>query len=178
MTLLIVTAIAAFLVLAYFGAPILWYLARIELPGGRVLAGATAPGFPLIVIGRNERLAWGFTTTHSDTQDVFVEHLAAGSPDAYETPDGPQPFVVREEVIRVGSPFSPAPPREIRMRVRETRHGPVISDLDAPDGQPDGTVMAGAMTQPTGQGQPHENRQPFMGANYCIAIEGIYPSRP
>ena len=120
-----------------YGAPILWYLARIELPGGRVLAGATAPGVPGIVIGRNERLAWGFTTTHSDTQDVFVERLAG--PDAYLTPDGARPFTVRDEVIRVrfGSP--------VAVRVRETRHGPVLSDLDAPQGRPDGTVLAVAM---------------------------------
>ena len=117
-----------------YQAPILWYLARIELPGGRVLAGATAPGVPGIVIGRNERLAWGFTTTHSDTQDIFVERLAG--PDAYETPDGPLPFVVREEVIRVR--WS-AP---VTLRLRETRHGPVISDLDAPAGRQDGTVLA------------------------------------
>lgn len=120
-----------------FQAPILWYLARIDLPGGRVLAGATAPGVPGIVIGRSEHLAWGFTTTHSDTQDVFVERLAGA--DAYETPDGPRPFAVREEVIRVrwGQP--------VTLRVRETRHGPVISDLDAPQGRPDGTVLAVAM---------------------------------
>jgi len=120
-----------------YQAPILWYLARIELPGGRVLAGATAPGVPGIVIGRNERIAWGFTTTHSDTQDVFIERLAG--PDAYETEDGPRPFAVREEVIRVrfGSP--------VTMRVRETRHGPVLSDLDTPQGRADGTVVAVAM---------------------------------
>ncbi|MBP0463150.1 penicillin acylase family protein [Roseomonas sp. PWR1] len=120
-----------------YQAPILWYLARVELPGGRVLAGATAPGVPGIVIGRNDRLAWGFTTTHADTQDVFVERLAG--PDAYETPDGPRPFAVREEVINVrfGAP--------VTMRVRETRHGPVLSDLDAPQGRADGTVLAVAM---------------------------------
>ena len=120
-----------------YSAPILWYLARIELPGGRVLAGATAPGVPGIVIGRNERLAWGFTTTHSDTQDVFVERLVGS--DAYETPDGPRPFAQRQEVIRIrwGDP--------VTMTVRETRHGPVISDLDAPQGRTDGTVLAVAM---------------------------------
>lgn len=26
-------------------------------------------------------------------------------------------------------------------------------------------------------GQPHENRQPFLALNYCIALQGIYPSR-
>jgi microcystin-dependent protein len=26
-------------------------------------------------------------------------------------------------------------------------------------------------------GQPHENRMPFLGLNYCIALQGIFPSR-
>jgi penicillin amidase len=120
-----------------YGAPIQWYLLRIALPGGRFLAGATSPGVPLVVIGRNERLAWGFTTTHSDTQDVFVERLAGV--DAYATPDGPRPFALREERIAVRGGD------EIVLRVRETRHGPVVSDLDAPQGRPDGTVLAVAV---------------------------------
>jgi penicillin amidase len=82
-----------------FQAPILWYLARIDLRDGRMLAGATSPGVPFLVIGRNAQLAWGFTTTHSDTQDLFIERLAG--PDAYETPDGPRPFTVVEERIDV-----------------------------------------------------------------------------
>ena len=118
-----------------FQAPVLWYLARIELPDGRFRAGATSPGVPLVLIGRNERIAWGFTTTHSDTQDVFVERLAG--PDAYDTPDGPRPFTVREERLRSRSGA------EEVLRVRETRHGPVISDLDP--ARPDGTVIAIAM---------------------------------
>lgn len=121
-----------------FQAPIIWYLARIELPGGRFRAGATAPGVPAIVIGRNERLAWGFTTTHSDTQDVFVERLAG--PDHYMTPDGPRPFAVREERIAVRGRAEP----EI-LRVRETRNGPVVSDLDPEAGLSPGTVLAVAM---------------------------------
>ncbi len=119
-----------------FQAPILWYLARIELPDGRFRAGATSPGVPLVVIGRNERLAWGFTTTHSDTQDVFVERLAG--PDAYQTPDGPRPFTVREERIRLRGGG------EEVFRVRETRHGPVISDLDPSAAMPN-EVLSVAM---------------------------------
>ncbi|MFZ6761286.1 penicillin acylase family protein [Pseudoroseomonas sp. WGS1072] len=122
-----------------FQAPILWYLARIELPGGRFRAGATAPGIPLMPIGRNEALAWGFTTTHSDTQDLFVERLAG--PAGYETPEGPRPFTIREEVIRVRG-------REPEvLRVRETRHGPVVSDLDGAGGEGAevGTVLAVSM---------------------------------
>jgi penicillin amidase len=116
-------------------APTIWYLARVELPGGRFLAGATAPGVPMMVIGRNERLAWGFTTTHSDTQDVFVERLSG--PDAYDTPEGPRPFSTREERIAVRGR-----PEEV-LRVRETRHGPVISDLD--EEPPGNRVLAVSM---------------------------------
>lgn len=120
-----------------FQAPVIWYLARIELPDGRFRAGATAPGVPAVVIGRNESLAWGFTTTHSDTQDVFVERLV---PEGYATPDGPRPFEVREERIAVRGREEPE-----FLRVRETRHGPVISDLDPGAGLPADTVLAIAM---------------------------------
>lgn len=94
-----------------YGAPILWYLARIELADGRVLAGATAPGTPLMIIGRNADLAWGFTTTHSDTQDLFLEPA-----DAVRR--------TRTEIITVRG----AAP--VTLVVRETANGPVISDLD------------------------------------------------
>ncbi len=117
-----------------FGAPVLWYLARIALPGGRFLAGATAPGVPFVVIGRSDRLAWGLTTTHSDTQDVFVERPVGT--DGYETPDGPRAFSTREELIAVRGQ---AP--EV-LRVRESRHGPVISDLEP---GADGAVLAVGM---------------------------------
>lgn len=35
-----------------------------------------------------------------------------------------------------------------------------------------------AMIGPTGGGQPHENRQPYLAMNFCIALEGIFPSFP
>jgi microcystin-dependent protein len=44
--------------------------------------------------------------------------------------------------------------------------------------QADGTIMANNMCQPSGQGQAHENRQPGLVMSWCIAVEGIYPSRP
>ncbi len=115
-----------------FSLPAIWYLARIETPGG-ALVGATAPGVPFLVIGHNGRIAWTFTTTGADTQDVFVETVLADG--RYQTPDGSQPFVEHEERIRVrGAP-------DERLVVRETRHGPVLSDLDAPGGP----VLAVAM---------------------------------
>ena len=104
------------------GFPDLWYLARIDTPAG-TLAGATAPGTPFLVIGRNSHVAWSFTTAGIDTQDLFRETVL---PDGrYATPDGPEEFVRRDETIHVrGAP-------DIVLHVRETRHGPVVSDLDA-----------------------------------------------
>lgn len=103
-----------------FQAPVLWYLASIEAPGLSV-AGATVPGVPFHLIGHNQRIAWGTTTTHADTVDLFVEtDLGDGT---YATPDGPKPFAVREEIIRVKGGD------DVVLTVRESRHGPVIGDL-------------------------------------------------
>jgi microcystin-dependent protein len=41
----------------------------------------------------------------------------------------------------------------------------------------DGTQMSGGMIEPTVASQPHENRQPFLVLNFCIALQGIFPSR-
>ncbi|MEQ9328530.1 MAG: penicillin acylase family protein [Rhodospirillales bacterium] len=106
-----------------FSAPVLWYLARIETPEA-VLAGASVPGVPAILLGRNRRLAWGMTTTHSDTQDLFVERTDPANPDRYATPDGWRDMAVRIEEIRVRDGETE------QLRVRVTRHGPVVSDLD------------------------------------------------
>ena len=113
-----------------FGFPAIWYLARIDTPGN-TLAGATAPGIPGLVIGRNSHIAWTFTTTGADTQDIFIETPVGD--DEYQTPDGPKPFVVREERIKVRGQ-----PDEL-MKIRSTRHGPVISDLQT---RKDGPILA------------------------------------
>ena len=125
-------------------APSLWYLAHISMPSGNVVGG-TLPGVPFVILGRNDDVAWSFTTTNSDTQDLFVEKIAPGDPSSYVTPTGLAKFESREEVIRVGS-------EERRITVRTTRHGPVISDAvkNAGDATPDGHVLAlawAALTQ-------------------------------
>jgi len=120
------------------GVPILWYLARIEAPG-LTITGATVPGVPFHLIGHNGRIAWGVTTTHIDTDDVFIEKLDPADPTKYLTPDGPQSFTLREETIRVRGNDP------VKLSVRYTRHGPVINDLLKPDEQkqiPQGHVLA------------------------------------
>jgi microcystin-dependent protein len=39
------------------------------------------------------------------------------------------------------------------------------------------TTMAPQSIAPTGGNQPHANMQPYLGVNFVIAVEGIYPSR-
>ena len=107
-----------------FAAPGIWYLACITTPD-LALAGATVAGVPFHILGQNGTIAWGMTTTGADTQDLFVERLAAGDPNAYDTPDGPRPFVTRAETIHVRGAD------DVAVTVRETRHGPVISDVEA-----------------------------------------------
>ncbi len=124
-----------------FGAPVMWYLARIVAPGLEV-AGATAPGVPFMMLGHNRRIAWGMTGTHSDLQDLFIERLDAEDGGRYMTPDGYRPLATRNEVIRVRGAG------DVVLKVRETRHGPVISD--APGGSrgvtDEGEVLALAAT--------------------------------
>ena len=103
-----------------FRFPATWYLVRIDTPQD-VLAGATSPGVPLLVLGHNSRIAWTFTTTGADVQDVFDETPL--DPTHYQSPSGPLPFGSRQERIQVhGGP-------DVTITVRATRHGPVISDL-------------------------------------------------
>ncbi len=119
-----------------FQSPNMWYLARIEAPGF-LRAGAFVPGVPALIIGHNGAVAWSFTTTHSDTQDLFVERLDPGDPTRYLTPGGNAEFQTRTETLLVDD-------ETIEHAVRRTRHGPVVSDAmeNAADAAAEGTVLA------------------------------------
>ena len=104
------------------GVPSLWYFAHLNAPGLDVI-GATLPGVPTVVLGRNDSIAWGFTNTGPDTQDLFIERIDPADPAKYLTPDGSRAFETRREVIVVKGGEDEV------LNVRETRHGPVISDI-------------------------------------------------
>ena len=122
-------------------APSLWYLAHLSWPGQDVI-GATLPGLPGIVLGHNRRVAWSFTNTGADVQDVFIEKLDERDRTRYVTPEGAVPFETRHEVIKVKGEA------DVEITVRATRHGPVISDGigRAADAVPAGHVLALAWT--------------------------------
>jgi penicillin amidase len=112
-------------------APGMWHLARIVTPEFTA-SGAALPGQPFFMVGQNGHLAWGLTTTHADTQDLFIERLNPDDPSQYLVPGGSLPFDEREEEIRVRF----AEPE--RQTVRTTHHGPVVSDIS-----PDSARLAG-----------------------------------
>jgi penicillin amidase len=105
-------------------APALWYLARLKAPGLQV-AGGMLPGLPFITLGQNQRVAWAFTNTGPDTQDLYLEELkdgAPGQPAQVRTPAGWEPLSERVETLRIKGGGSE------QLRVRSSRHGPLISD--------------------------------------------------
>lgn len=104
-----------------FQTPNLWYLARIETPQWKII-GATAPGVPFTILGHNGAVAWSFTTTESDTRDLYIEKIDPSDPKRYLTPDGALAFESRQERIKVRGAADEA------IEVRATRHGPVLSD--------------------------------------------------
>jgi penicillin amidase len=113
-------------------APSLWYLAGIH-GGGIHAAGMTLPGVPVVVAGHTRRVAWGFTNAMVDDVDFFVEEPDPADSTRYRVPGGWERFRVREETIRVKD----AAP--VVHRVRATRHGPVLSDVEPRAG---GRVLA------------------------------------
>jgi penicillin amidase len=116
--------------------PPVWYFAHLSAPGLNVI-GATLPGVPGVIVGRNDRLAWGFTNTGPDVQDLYLEKVL---PDGrYVTPDGPREFSIVKETIRIKG----APNEELTVRI--SRHGPVVSDVQRV-ALPAGEVLALAWT--------------------------------
>jgi len=117
--------------------PSLWYAIDVKTPTLQV-SGMSLIGLPLVIFGRNERIAWGGTNMMADVQDLFVERAnAAGT--HYARADEWLPFETREERIRVRADFPDAlrrPYVPVRLTVRRTRHGPIVSDhfriFDAP----------------------------------------------
>ncbi len=137
--------------------PILWYLARAVTPEGSV-KGATLPGAPVFVLGQNDSIAWGLTTADSNVEDLFVETVDPGNPAQYMTPDGPKPFDVRVETIRVKGGA------DVKLVIRATRHGPVLSDIiaDLADFAGPGKAVALAYT---GLGDRDTTAEAFMRVN-------------
>lgn len=90
--------------------PNLWLIAGMRAPGIHAV-GLMIPGVPVMALGRNEHIAWGGTSLHAASSDLF---------DVSDVPA--EEITAREERIPVrwGG--------ERRVTIRESAYGPVISD--------------------------------------------------
>jgi penicillin amidase len=104
--------------------PNTWYRVSIIRPderGGTLrLTGVTLPGTPLVSVGSNGHVAWGFTNSYGDWTDVVQLELDPQNPRLYRTPQGPKPIEEVKEIIHIqGMPHDSE-------TVEETIWGPVI----------------------------------------------------
>lgn len=123
------------------GVPNTWYRVRLlvadPVPAARRdLMGLTLPGAPIMVVGSNGRIAWGFTNSYGDWTDlVRVERSADGA--QYRSAGGWKPFVRRTETLRSSSG------RSEELVVEQTEWGPLVP---ADDRQPPNQALALAWT--------------------------------
>jgi penicillin G amidase len=99
--------------------PPIWYEVHVTAPGWNV-KGFTLPGAPLVIIGHNDRIAWGFTNNGADVQDLYIETFNPAAPDEYRVRGAWTKAQVYDETIRVKD----APDEHWTVTV--TRHGPVM----------------------------------------------------
>ncbi len=134
--------------------PSIWYQVRLRCaPVSEAcpydVAGFSFSGVPGIVIGHNDRVAWGFTNLGPDVADLVVERLDGT---AVATPRGSVELTVRTETIRV------AGGEDVAHEVRVGPNGPLISDV-AED-------YAGIADGPLGAGAPD-------GDGYAVALRWV-----
>ena len=100
--------------------PNTWYEAHLK-SGALDVVGVTLPGVPFVLVGHNQRIAWGFTNIGPDVEDVFIENFNERS--EYQTPQGWLQPERRKEVIQVKNGA------DVTIDILVTRHGPIITPL-------------------------------------------------
>lgn len=130
--------------------PSIWYEAHLEGGDFRV-TGVTFPGAPGVLIGHNERIAWGITNSMLDVQDLYIERFDPQDPLRYAWRGEWEQAQVFHEEIHIKGQQEP-----FREEVRVTRHGPVISAVAAPPESP--LRPHSAPQQPDQPDQPADER--------------------
>ncbi|MGE5643125.1 MAG: penicillin acylase family protein [Byssovorax cruenta] len=131
------------------------------------VAGFSFAGVPGVVIGHNDKVAWGFTNVGPDVMDLYIEKVNPENPNQYEVNGKWVDFETRQEKINVvgGDP--------VDITVKLSRHGPVISEAYGPlknEGEPKDKEF-----------EPFKDRAGIpLPANYVIALRwtALSPSTP
>jgi penicillin amidase len=99
--------------------PPIWYEVHLTAPDWNV-KGFALPGAPMVVVGHNDRIAWGFTNNGADVLDLYIETFNPENPDEYRVNGAWKKADVYDEVIKVKG----AADEHLKLVV--TRHGPVV----------------------------------------------------
>jgi penicillin amidase len=106
--------------------PSLFYLIHLK-GGGYDVIGGSIPGLPGVhALGFNGHIAWSITVGNGDNTDFFVEKLNPNNPDQYLTEEGYKNFEIVNETLKIKGKGGI---REENLRVKISRHGPIISDI-------------------------------------------------
>ena len=105
-------------------APARWYEMHLSTPTMDV-SGASLPGIPFIVIGRNRSIAWGLTNAMLDDEDFYVEEVdSVERPTRYRVNDTWRPIEVSVDTILVKD----APP--VIFTSYRTHRGPIVNRIE------------------------------------------------
>ena len=115
-----------------------WYAARLK--GDRLdVSGMTLVGLPVVIFGQNGEIAWGGTSLMADVQDLYLEQTNPEDLSQYRHGGAWVGFQTRSETIRIRADFPSslrAPVEPVKIQVRQTLDGPVISDVIGAFDQP------------------------------------------
>ncbi len=103
--------------------PSIWYQVHLTAPDLDVV-GVSFPGAPGVIIGHNDRIAWGLTNAIVDVQDLYIERVNPANPREYEYLGSWEAMSIRVEELQVRGRAEPE-----RLEVRATRHGPIITPV-------------------------------------------------
>ena len=85
--------------------------------------GFAFPASPLVILGHNDRIAWGVTTNTWDTQDLYRITVNPDNPLQYEYDGEWRDMTMHEETLFFGDDAEP-----VTLTVRETHFGPIMTD--------------------------------------------------
>lgn len=102
--------------------PSIWYQTRLEMKGLNV-SGVIFAGVPGVILGHNDKIAWGVTNTGPDVQDLYIEKRNPNNENEFLYNDKWEKATVVDESIKVKGG------KTIPYNVTITRHAPVISEF-------------------------------------------------
>jgi penicillin amidase len=86
------------------------------------VTGFSFAGAPGVIIGHNDRIAWGVTNVGPDVEDLYIEKINPQNPNQYEYKGQWVDMQIVNETLQISDGKTEP------LTVRYTRHGPIISD--------------------------------------------------